>query len=92
MISATDVPACPACGSREVHPVTQADGSALYACRGCGRDQTDAWKAVQPAPEPKPLIGSPGHENEDIDEIGQSNQLAADPFPLGVGATIRSSS
>ena len=76
MISSSDVPACPACGSREVHPVNQADGPTLYACRQCGRDQTEAWEAIQPKPPAVPLIGSPGHANEDIDEIGQSDQLA----------------
>jgi DNA-directed RNA polymerase subunit RPC12/RpoP len=79
MISAHDVPACPACGSREVHPVQGRDDRTLYACRQCGRDNTDAWRNVQPPKDPKPVIGSPGHENEDIDEIGQSNQLAQDP-------------
>jgi DNA-directed RNA polymerase subunit RPC12/RpoP len=77
MISSSDVPACPACGCREVHPVTRppersvieklADDIAaepetlqtFYACRNCGRDNTEAWKAVQPAPEPKPVIGNP---------------------------------
>ena len=59
MISSSDVPACPACGSREVHPVTQADGPTLYACRQCGRDQTEAWAAIQPAPPEVPVIGEP---------------------------------
>ncbi len=89
MISSSDVPACPACGSREVHPVTKraedpvfAHTTSLqtfYACRQCGRDVTAAWEAIQPAPPVVPVIGSPGHENEDIDEIGQSDQLAQDP-------------
>lgn len=83
----------------------------FYACRGCGRDQTDAWRDITPKPKMKPLtpetaarkfdelnpvIGSPGHANEDIDEIGQSDQLAKDPetireacMRLGVGATIK---
>lgn len=86
MISSSDVPACPACGSREVHPVTQVDGPTLYACRQCGRDQTEAWAAVQPAPPAVPVIGSPGHENEDIDEIGQSDQLAQDPETIAEAA------
>lgn len=78
MFSSADLPACPACGSREVHGVRGSDNRTVYACRQCGRDQTDAWESVQPhkKPEPKPLIGSPGHANEDIDEIGQSDQLA----------------
>lgn len=59
MISSSDVPACSACGSREVHPVTDAAGARLYACRNCGRDVTDAWEAVQPAPPVVPVIGPP---------------------------------
>ncbi len=77
MISATDVPACPACGSREVHPVRQARGPTLYACRGCGRDQTEAWLPLQAEdkPAPAPVIGPPADP--------------ADPHPLGIGATLR---
>jgi DNA-directed RNA polymerase subunit RPC12/RpoP len=59
MISASDVPACPACGSREVHPVQGRDDRTLYACRQCGRDNTDAWRHVQPPKDPKPVIGAP---------------------------------
>ena len=68
MISASDVPACSACGCREVHPVIrvptdlEADvivtHETLYACRQCGRDVTDIWKAIQPAPPPVSLLGS----------------------------------
>lgn len=95
MISSSDVPACPACGSRKVHPVQGRDGETLFACQQCGRDNTEAWKSIQPAPPVKPLIGSPGHANEDIDEIGQSDQLSKETIfeaamSLGVGATIKS--
>lgn len=101
MISSSDVPACPACGSREVHPVQKVPDAAgalmnaleaedpveafknkiqtFYACRQCGRDQTDAWAAVQPEkrPEPGPLIGlEPSHAI--VDDV--------DPLPLGIGA------
>lgn len=86
MISASDVPACPACGSREVHPVQGRDRETLFACRQCGRDNSEAWRDVQPAPPVKPVIGSPGHENEDIDEIGQSDQLAQDPETIAEAA------
>jgi len=65
MLSATDLPACPACGSHAVHCILNPPGPKLYACRQCGRDQTDAWTAVQPErrPAPVPLIGEPaeGH-------------------------------
>ncbi len=64
MISATDVPACPACGSREVHPVRGRDDRTLYACRQCGRDNTDAWRDVQPPKDPKPVIGAPEEPEE----------------------------
>lgn len=78
MISSSDLPACPACGSREVHPVkkraddpTFAHTTSLqtfYACRQCGRDVTAAWEAVQPKPEEKPVIGrpDPGPDKETI--------------------------
>jgi DNA-directed RNA polymerase subunit RPC12/RpoP len=59
MISSADVPACPACGSREVHPVQGRDDRTLYACRQCGRDNSEAWRNIQPPREPKPVIGAP---------------------------------
>jgi uncharacterized Zn finger protein len=61
MISSFDLPACPACGSREVHPVHAAGRPTLYACRGCGRDQTDAWAPLQAEQKPAqaPIIGRP---------------------------------
>lgn len=57
MLSSSDLPACPACGSRTVRPVhkqAEGDGAILatfYACAQCGSDRTQAWTAVQP---PKP--------------------------------------
>lgn len=59
MLSASDLPACPACGSHAVHCIHNPPGPKFYACKQCGRDQTAAWTAVQPErrPEPKPLIG-----------------------------------
>lgn len=101
MISASDVPACPACGCREVHPITkvsepsrflnpltkQVEGSAtwstFYACRQCGRDVTEAWKHVQPAPEPKPVIGSPDPEPPET--------IEAVAHRLGIAATVNGS-
>lgn len=83
-MSSSDLPACPACGSIEVRaiqklPEKAGAGEALetfYACAGCGRDQTEAWRAVQPAkkPRPKRLIGPA--------------PKPADPMKLGVGATL----
>jgi len=57
MLSTSDLPACPACGSRKVHCV-QDPPRTFYACAQCGRDQTDAWKLVQPEkrPEPAPIL------------------------------------
>lgn len=85
MISASDVPACPACGSREVHPVVQADGPTLYACRQCGRDQTQAWEAVQPGdrPEPEPVIADTFVPPPDQETIRDAC------LRLGVGATVK---
>jgi ribosomal protein L37AE/L43A len=62
MISASDVPACPACGCRDVHPISRVGSGTFYACRQCGRDVTDAWVDVQPAPPPAPVIGPPDPE------------------------------
>jgi 5-methylcytosine-specific restriction endonuclease McrA len=99
MISASDVPACSACGCREVHPVTKTTRSpflnpltrqveetgefleTFYSCRQCGRDVTDAWKDIQPAPEPKPVIGSPDPEPAE----------PPDAHALGIAATNGSS-
>lgn len=101
MISASDVPACPACGCRDVHPITKirplAELAAIpdimkpgvkavevfYACRQCGRDVTDAWVDVQPAPEPKPVIGPPDPE--------PTESIAVEVHRLGIAATNGSS-
>lgn len=85
MISSSDVPACPACGSREVHPVRQTDGATLYACRQCGRDVTDAWAAIQPAPEPKPVIGEP---SPDVPVESEETIFQA-AIRLGIAATVQ---
>jgi len=85
MFSSADLPSCPACGSREVHGVRGSDDRTVYACRQCGRDQTDAWESVQPhkKPEPKPVIGRPPEDPETIRETAMR---------LGIAATIRRSS
>ena len=97
MISATDVPACPACGSREVHPVkTRVDDDTfahttrlktLFACRGCGRDNTDAWAAVQPAPEAVPVIGESIYDA--AMRLGRERADVPDPLGLGIGAELK---
>ena len=76
MISATDVPPCPACGSREVHPVKGRDDQTLYACRQCGRDNTDAWRGITPKPKMKPL--TPAAAAAEFDRLN--------PHSLGIGA------
>ena len=97
MISATDVPACPACGSRQVHPVhkmaTPNDSEkalgldppleVFYACRGCGRDQTDAWRDITPKPKAKPL--TPAAAAKRFDELNPP----PDPLTLGIGAELK---
>ena len=103
MISATDVPACPACGSREVHPVQKMSRrlpteellgedpplEMFYACRGCGRDQTDAWQEVQPKPKMKPL--TPGAAAAHFDRVNAPDKetIREAAMRLGVGATIK---
>jgi len=94
MISATDVPACPACGSREVHPVQGRDDRTLYACRQCGRDNTDAWRNIQPPRNPKAVIGPPDQDHPDpvIDfarKLSRERAGVPDPLDLGIGATIK---
>jgi len=94
MISSSDVPACPACGSREVHPVTQADGPTLYACRRCGRDQTDAWASIQPKPEPAPVIGdtvphgTPEPDPSKSSEAVDQETIFEAAIRLGIAATL----
>jgi DNA-directed RNA polymerase subunit RPC12/RpoP len=104
MISATDVPACPACGSREVHPVhkmapTESEKllgidpplEVFYACRGCGRDQTDAWRDITPKPKMKPL--TPASAASKFDELNpppaDKETIRDAAMRLGVGATIK---
>lgn len=55
-----DLPACPACGCRNVHVIQRMPGdvpkdrpgfrgvNTFFACRQCGRDQTAAWTPIQP--------------------------------------------
>ncbi len=95
MISSSDVPACSACGSREVHPVTKrAEDPVLahttslqtfYACRQCGRDVTQAWEAIQPAPPVVPVIGEPDPFVPPADK--ETIREAA--MRLGVAATMK---
>ncbi len=56
MMSSSDLPGCPACGSRKVravHKLKDGGGDEIldtfYACAQCGTDRTQAWKDVQPA-------------------------------------------
>lgn len=61
-----DLPACPACGVREVRAVHRPkEGDkppgTFYACAQCGRDRTDAWVDIQPPPPPE----KSGHNGAD---------------------------
>ncbi len=105
MISSTDVPACSACGCREVHPVTRVPDrniveklsddiagkepalETFYACRNCGRDVTDAWEAIQPAPLAVAVIGV------DLagDEPDRTEKTVVDAHRLGIAATVNGS-
>jgi len=58
MMSSSDLPACPACGSRKVRAVHRPteEGkppATFYACAQCGKDRTQAWEEIQPAPPPE---------------------------------------
>ncbi len=81
MMSSSDLPACPACGSRRVHCV-QDPPRTFYACMECGRDQTEAWAAVQPAlrPKPLPLVGAKKPKTP----------IAKCAANLGIAATVKS--
>lgn len=64
MMSGSDLPACPACGSREVRtvhkPKTDTEPAAIfYGCAQCGKDRTDAWVEIQPPPPPEKGMKSP---------------------------------
>ena len=83
MLSASDLPACPACGSREARAVQHLgheddmELTTLYSCAGCGRDVTDNWRAVQPEKKrPKPMT-----------HLGPIN--SPDPLSLGIGAELK---
>ncbi len=71
MMSSSDLPACPACGSREVRRVTDPPQT-FFKCAQCGRDRTAAWEAIQP---PKPDIDTSGAEFE----AGELKLEAVDP-------------
>jgi DNA-directed RNA polymerase subunit RPC12/RpoP len=83
MMSASDLPACPACGSREVRAVHRPEednkpAATFYACAQCGRDRTDAWLEVQPPPTPEKLAAladqeaNERHVEEDLEKGGDS--------------------
>lgn len=88
MMSSSDLPACPACGSRKVRAVHKfaggGDGEILatfYACLQCGTDRTEAWKEVQPKPAPEKAFNQEAkerHVEQDLEE----------PHVLGIAATV----
>lgn len=79
-MSSSDLPACPACGSRRVHAVQDPPKRTFYGCAQCGRDQTDAWEAVQPErrPAPEPIVGPPTNKPA-VRSVGS----------LGIAATVK---
>jgi len=89
MISTSDLPACPACGSREVHVVSDPPRT-FYACRQCGRDQTAAWDAVQPKPYPMKIIG-PDVAAKHFDRVNPPavETIAAAATRLGIAAKLK---
>ena len=53
-----DLPECPACGSREVFVgmnVINGREWYYYTCKGCGRDNTQAWREINPPRPPLSL-------------------------------------
>ena len=82
-MSSSDLPACPACGSREVRKV-QDPPDTFYFCAQCGRDQTAAWEVIQPPPAPeKALTNLP----EAFDQEARERHFEED-LALGIGATL----
>ena len=93
MMSSSDLPACPACGSREVRLV-QDPPDTFFNCAKCGRDRTEAWEAIQPPPTPEKafadlpeafdLEAKDRHFEEDQETIHDA------AMRLGIAATLRS--
>jgi hypothetical protein len=76
--------------SRFVNPLTRQVEvtetlETFFACRNCGRDVTDAWKEIQPAPKAEAVIGPPPDPLEPDD-------LEATAFRLGIAATANGAS
>lgn len=61
----------------------------FYACRGCGRDQTDAWRDIQPKPKMKPLTPAAAAAHFDRVNAPDKETIREAAMRLGVGATIK---
>lgn len=63
ILKPNDLPACPACGDREVFVAeNHINGRRwhYYTCRGCGHDVTFAWRQVNPVVFDKRLLDDLG--------------------------------
>jgi DNA-directed RNA polymerase subunit RPC12/RpoP len=85
MMSSSDLPACPACGSREVRAVhrpaeAEKPAATFYACAQCGRDRTEAWEEVQPPPAP---------EKGKVPPKPAKKTIAQECYELGIAATVK---
>jgi len=97
MMSSSDLPACPACGSRKVRAVHKyaggGDGEILatfYACAQCGTDRTGAWNEIQPPPPPEKAFADlpAAFDQEAKDRHAEEDADLVDPRTLGIAATL----
>lgn len=92
MMSSSDLPACPACGSREVRTVKDPPQT-WYKCAQCGRDRTKAWEDVQPKPPPEKadvsLAASFDQEAKDRHFEEDQETITEAAMRLGIAATLR---
>ncbi len=81
MMKTSDLPACPACGSREVRAVHRPKehdkpAATFYACAQCGKDRTQAWEDIQPPKSPERIAAladqeaKERHVEEDLEKSG----------------------
>jgi len=90
MMSSSDLPACPACGSREVRTV-QDPPRTFYACAQCGRDRTEAWEAIQPPPAPEKTPKTKAFRQAQAFNQEAKERHMEEDLALGIGATLGAS-
>ena len=93
MMSSSDLPACPACGSREVRRVTDPPET-WFKCAQCGRNRTAAWEAIQPPPAPEKtnkIRQAQAFDQEAKDRHFEEDQetIEEDCMRLGIGAGLK---